>query len=109
MELVPGFWTFTLRTLFGVADDQLIQQLWAVYPKSAALRFHLHRCGTPATALEVTKQRVRHMGRLLEPNVLLGTCEKLAPRGRQRPKALTDLQERILGLLDHEEHWKWHE
>jgi len=110
MELnVPIFWTYTLKVLLGVEDERLVQKLWQRYPKNAALGFLLRRCESPSLALEVTQQRIRQLASLLSPAQLIDTAESLTPRGRPRPKALTDLQERILGLLDHEGHWKWHD
>ena len=107
MELAPEFWYYTMDELLGVSDQRLAQKLWDQYPKPLAMRYLLIRCATPAMSLAVTQQRVRQLSALLEPNVLLATVEKLVQPGRPRPREIRDLQERILGLLDHEGHWKW--
>jgi hypothetical protein len=108
MELTPPpFFELTLTCLLG-ASQRLARECWRYYPASEALRYQLGLCSGPAPTPLLAMERMRHAARLLAPNILIRTLERLAEaRGRYSAEARR-VEERILQLVDREGQWIWY-
>jgi hypothetical protein len=107
MELAPYFWVFMLRHLFGVRSQRLATQIWRHYPASQTLRWQLQICDEPArTDLDIVA-RIKRLGDLLSPALMLRAAEALVEPGKVRPRELTQFQERVLAITDKSGQWRW--
>src|SRR5215510_6122782 len=107
MELIPPFFELTMTHLLG-SSQRLAREVWALYPASEALRYQLALCCGPAPSPILAMERMRHAARLLSPQILIRTLERLiAAKGRYSAEA-RQVEERILQLIDSQGHWLWY-
>jgi hypothetical protein len=108
MELTPPqFFMLTMTHLLG-SSQRLARECWRYYPASTELVFQLGLCSGQAPSPTIAMERMRHAARLLSPQLLIRSLERLAAeRGRHSTEARR-VEERILQLVDREGQWVWY-
>jgi hypothetical protein len=103
----PELWVLFMETFLG-AEDGLAQALWPYMPQKDVLVWQFGLIKARADAQRPAQERVRRLGRVLTPRLLLGASLALAPEdGRPRPKGIIDLEERILSMMNRDGTWRW--
>jgi hypothetical protein len=101
------YFYFLLQGFLGCRSARLCADIWRHYPKSQTLLFQLGHCAAPASSQAEIVARIRRLSELLDPATLTRTIEKVVPRGKPRPPAICELEERILYAMTPDGHWRW--
>jgi hypothetical protein len=77
MELMPPpFFTLVMTHLLR-SSQRLAQECWRLYPASTELIFQLSLCSGEAPSPTMAMERMRHAARLLSPQLLIRTLERV--------------------------------
>jgi hypothetical protein len=108
MELMPPpFFLLTMTHLLG-SSQRLARECWRLYPASDALRYQLGLCSGQAPSPTMAMERMRHAARLLSPQLLIRTLERLIEERGRYSREARRVEERILQLVDREGQWIWY-
>jgi hypothetical protein len=96
-----------LHELLGVQSPKLRAKIWAHYPASTVLKWQLEICAEPARTPQDTVARMRRLGDLLSPALLVRAAEALTPPGKSRHRELIEFEERVLSLTAKDGTLRW--
>jgi len=110
-EKRPAFWR-RLIVMFLNASPTLSVELWVVYvgivpEKARTLRYALNQLESESTPVMITRQRLAHAGRLLDPADLLRASLLLSKEGVKRRSDVVQFEEALLSHIDAHGEWAW--
>jgi hypothetical protein len=108
--MTPLVWIRLMQQSFGVTEP-FARKLWKHLDASPTLLYQLSLLDvldTHAVPREVAMSRLRRLGELLLPDMLIQTSVRVHPEnGRARPSEALKFEEGVLACTDRRGGWKW--